>query len=190
MTMRLDSSSKYKDRDNTYTSKHLTLEHNTVSNTRVRYQPKAVRSSSRGNQNFEAARCYKSRKHAVRLTLRTHQNFEATTHPKTRKNGSGIDKALTAVKSNLTPVKTNLTAVKSNLTKTPTKYKFHNERTPVEYKDHKVQKPYALKYKIYKVQSKEDCCRNGLPQRNTHTPYGPYNIPHMVLCTKQGPDNA
>ena len=23
-----------------------------------------------------------------------------------------------------------------------------------------------------------------------HTPYGPYNLPHMVLCTKQGPDNA
>ena len=38
------------------------------------------------------------------------------------------------------------------------------------------------------------CCKNirkgSLPLRNKHTPYGPYNIPHMVLCTKQGPDNA
>ena len=26
--------------------------------------------------------------------------------------------------------------------------------------------------------------------RNKYTPYGPYNLPHMVLCTKKGPDNA
>ena len=27
-------------------------------------------------------------------------------------------------------------------------------------------------------------------ETHRHTPYGPYNLPHMVLCTKQGHDNA
>ena len=193
--------------------------------TNIKNQPKAVRTSSRGNQNFEAAGCCK-----------------------TRKIGSEAVKTLTAVKPNLTAVKTNLTAVKTNLTRTPTKYKFHKARTPTKYKGHKVrpstsykghkvqipakykghkvQIPHTRKYKFHKEQiscfhpvtysprtaskhkapkypkaNKSDSTaheityckelsKGSMPHQNKHTPYGPHNLPNMVLCTKKGPDNA
>ena len=195
--------------------------------TKIKYRAEAVRPSSRGNQNFEAARCYKSRKNAVRISLRTHQNFEAATSYKTRIARLDNAKILTAVKTNLTAVKPILTDVKTNLTGESTKYKFHIVRIPPKYKGHKVQTPTThkgqtlrmqspRKYKLHKVQvshvhrvtqrtsakrknNKPDSTTPELkyskdkevpPQRKKQTPYGPYNLPHMVLCTKKGPDNA
>ena len=107
-------------------------------------QPKTVRTSSRGNQNFEAARCYKSRKNAVRASSRGNQKLEAARYNKSRKDGNAKNPA-------------NLTAVNTKLT-----------NPPLQCKD----------------------ARRGRPsQQNKHTPYGPHNLPHMVLCTKKGPDN-
>ena len=36
----------------------------------------------------------------------------------------------------------------------------------------------------------EKLCRNWTSYPPRHTPYGPYNLPHMVLYTKQGPVNV
>ena len=126
-----------------------------------KYKPKAVRPSSRGNQNFEAARCYKARK-------------DRSESDKIPTNLTRAPTNLTAVKTNLTAVKTNLTAVKTNPMRTPR----------IEHRDNKSEHigPKAIRCK----EVRED----RLPQRNKHTPYRPHNIPHMVLCTKQGPDNA
>ena len=171
----------------------------------------AVRTSSRGNQNFEAARCYKSRKNAVRASSRGNQNFEASRFYKTRKDKT--IKAPTALTEDLTSVRTNPPKYKFHKVRIPTKHKGHKVRTTT-YKGHKVQMPYTRKYKIpktsgyghvsYKTRNppeskdptpKAICCKEIqknrlLPHRTKHTPYGPHNIPHMVLCTKQGPDNA
>ena len=59
------------------------------------------------------------------------------------------------------------------------------------------------KDKTYGLQAPHEHCKNtetqnthipsktktkpgvGASHRNEHTPYGPYNLPHMVLCTKK-----
>ena len=121
----------------------------------IENQPKTVRPSSRGNQNIEAARCYKSRKNAVRPSSRSNQNFEAARCYKTRKDGNGatrIPTNLTAVKPNLTAVKTNPLKYKFHKVQTPTKYKGHKVQTPTKHKGHKVRMPFTRKYKFHKVQ--------------------------------------
>ena len=102
----------------------------------------------------------------------------------------------------------------------PTQYKGHKVQIPTKPKGHKVQMTDIRKHKLRKVQTpcihhvigkerpptkhKGSCGKkdkttqtihrktkpDGQTQRNKHTPYGPYNLPHMVLSTKQGPDNA
>ena len=209
-------------------------------------QHKTVRPSSRGNRNFEVARCYKSRKNAVQPSSRGNQNFEAARYYKARKSGDEAAKTptnLTAVKTNPPKYKlhkvripTNYkghkvripTKYKGHKVQTPTKHKGHKVRTPTMYKGQKVQMPHTRKYKFHKISCprrmtcrrnydkaehpahrvtcrlkggksehpahKAIYCRNlrkGNPlYQNKRTPYGPYNLPHMVLCTKQGPDNA
>ena len=126
-------------------------------------------------------------------------------------NLTAVRPNLTAVKLSLTAVKTNLTAVKPNWSWAPTKYKFLKVRTSETHKGHKGHKvQIPAKYKVqmpchrhvtYRMRNSTKhkdgkseppgiCCKGRLPHRNKHTPYGPYNIHHMVLCTKQGPDNA
>ena len=74
----------------------------------------------------------------------------------------------------------------------PTKYKpqircFRHMANPRKYK----LKPTATTTRTpfhYKVN--RDIKRAKIVQQNKHTQYGPHNLPHMVLSTKQGPDNA
>ena len=73
----------------------------------------------------------------------------------------------------------------------------HKPCSPTKYKFHKVQiscrrhvrrdtaSPTTSRTLLHCVKRKMEPA-----YRNKHTPYGPYNLPHMVLCTKQGPDNA
>ena len=158
--------------------------------------------------------------------MQTHQNFEAARCYKTRKEN------ITAAYTNLTAVKTTRADVKSNRmfkfhkVRIPTEYKghkvqIHKVQIPTKYKGHKVQMPSTRKYKFHKVQItcvrrvtsnpkvldlqykdnpeatvhakphyKTKAHESRMPHQNKHTSYGPYNIPHMVLGTKQGPDNA
>ena len=61
--------------------------------TKIGSHSKTVRPASRGNQNFEAARCYKSRKiKAVRTSSRGNQNFKAAQCFRIRLNGSATAK--------------------------------------------------------------------------------------------------
>ena len=159
-------------------------------------QVKTVRPSSRGNQIGEAARCYKTRKNAVQSSSRGNQNLEAARCNKSRKNDNKEVKDptnLTAVKTNLTAVKTNLTSVKTTFT---TKYKFNKAIVTLPRLRH-----VAWRTRRQTIHNNSDSLnlaplhcneiRQGrLPHLNKHTPYGPCNLPHMVLCTKQGPDNA
>ena len=88
----------------------------------------------------------------------------------------------------------------------PTKYKFHKVQIscscrvtpPTKYKPQvscfsyvpapRIAKPHStVRASLY---CKINIQKARLAYRNKHTPYGPYNLPHMVLCTKQGPDNA
>ena len=88
----------------------------------------------------------------------------------------------------------------------PTKYKFHKVQiscgcsmtSPTKYKPQvscfsyvpapRIAKPHStVRASLY---CKINIQKARLAYRNKHTPYGPYNLPHMVLCTKQGPDNA
>ena len=182
------SNIEYKMHDKTPAAQRRRLRQNknkTIFKMNIGNQSKTVRPSSRGNQNFEAARCYKSRKNAVRRSSRSNQNFEAATGYKSRKNAvrhssrsnQNFEAArfYKARKDKIGTVKATLTLGKTNPTWTPSKYKYHKARLTTK----------------YKVSTNCKVIRKGrLPHRKKHTPYGPYNIPHMVLCTKQGPDNA
>ena len=96
-------------------------------------QPKTVRSSSRGNQNFEAARCYKARKNAVQRSSRSNQNFEAARCYKTRKANIGIVKGPTP--------NTKPSHPKRMPSRTPTKHIGDKEQISTQPKGHKVQIP-------------------------------------------------
>ena len=153
------------------------------------------------------------------MCIRDSQYFEAARCNKTRKNGNETAKIptnLTAVKTNLTAAKTNLTdestKYKFHKVRIPPKYKGHKVQTQTRHKGHKVQirkyKPHlSCFHRVTRrtripANHKDDksdstpprimyCRTKGmLPRRNKHTPYGPHNLPHMVLCTKKGPDNA
>ena len=63
----------------------------------------------------------------------------------------------------------------------------------------RIRVPYA---KVQRPHTRSRHSRTQTPERHysfhlswvttylTSTPYGPHNLPHMVLCTKKGPDNA
>ena len=158
-----------------------------------------ARPSSRSNQNLEAARCYKSRKDKT-------GSDKAPT----------LDTKLTVVKTNLTSDEANPARTtpiyKYHKVRIPTKYKGHKVRIITMPRGRKVQILFTRKYKLLKAiipHRRTNLAKHNNPRPlalvplhrkaiqkgrlshwNRHTPYGPYNLPHMVLCTKQGPDNA
>ena len=166
----------------------------------------AVRPSSRSNQNFEAARCHKTRKDGpvkvptpVKILIANKANLTRTP-TKYKFHKVRIPSKYEGHKVRIP------TKYKGHKVRMPTKYKGHKVQIPAKYKGHKVRMP--TKYKLHKIQIPcprhvnivessahiptryRDIRKDRLPHRNKLTPYGPYNIPHMVLCTKQGPDNA
>ena len=164
-----------RDPENKSRERHVPAKYKSYNQAKYKFHKVQISCERHVTPKYKFHKGHKVQRHAT-PKYKSHKGHKVQRHTTPKYKFQQVHKVQTSCSHHVTP-----------------KYRFHKVQTPCRSRGippHKHNDKGAASPPSTRTLLSHGSNGLGPAYRNNHTPYGPYNLPHMVLCTKKGPDNA